>query len=241
MKKLNNNTQRIKFLTGNAMFAALAFVSVLLIKIPGIGGFLSMDFKDVFITIAAMFFGPVSAVVISVIVGVLELTISSTGIYGMIMNILGSVSFSLVASLIYKYKKTLLGAIIGLVCGSAVMVSVMLAANLFITPLYMGISTKDVAMLIPKLLMPFNVVKGILNATLTLMLYKPLTKLFRRFGVRRINEFEAHNEVKTNRGSSNRSAWIFVISILIVAATLYILLKIFGGQVAFMDFLNRKS
>ena len=81
--------EKLKKMTGVAMFAALAYLSMIILRIPDIGGFLTMDFKDVIITISAMFFGPTSAIFISVAVPLLEFaTISGTGVYGLIMNIL---------------------------------------------------------------------------------------------------------------------------------------------------------
>ena len=238
------NTQRIKFITANAMFAALAFVSVLILKIPGIGGFLSMDFKDVIITIAAMFFGPVSALVLSVLVSVLEyLTVSGTGEYGLIMNILGSVAFSFVASLIYKYKKTLFGAILGLISGCVSMVAIMMIANLLVTPLYMGATTADVAAMIPTLLLPFNAVKGTLNAALTLLLYKPMSTILKRFGfVRSFKEPEkTEHSDKTVDAINKRSIAVFVVSLLIITFSLYVIVIVLGGHVSFFDVFKQNS
>ena len=86
--------EKLKKMTGVAMFAALAYLSMIILRIPDIGGFLTMDFKDVIITVSAMFFGPLSAVFISVLVPFLEfMTISGTGVYGLIMNILSILTF----------------------------------------------------------------------------------------------------------------------------------------------------
>ena len=96
-------SDNLKKMTAVAMFAALAYVSVAIIRIPNVGGFLTMDFKDVIITIAGMFFGPIAAIVLSLLVPFIEfLTISGTGPYGLIMNVISSMTFSLVASIVYK-------------------------------------------------------------------------------------------------------------------------------------------
>ena len=175
------NIESLKKMTGVAVFAALAYLSMIVLRIPDIGGFLTMDLKDVIITISAMFFGPLSAVIISVVVPFFEfLTISGTGVYGLIMNILSSLTFSLTASLIYKYKKTIGGAIIGLLSAVFSVTAVMMIANLVITPYYMNMPTSAVAALIPKLLLPFNLTKALFNAAVTLILYKPLTAAMRK-------------------------------------------------------------
>ena len=124
------SVEKLKKMTGVAMFAALAYICVAVLRIPGIGGFLTMDFKDVIITICGMFFGPASAILLAVVVPFIEfLTVSGTGVYGLIMNFLSSFAFAFVASLIYKYKKTLFGAIMGLVSAVLAMTAVMMLAN----------------------------------------------------------------------------------------------------------------
>ena len=67
---------------------------------------MTFDVKDVVISIAAMFFGPVTGIIISVIVPLSEMfTVSDTGPYGFIMNALASLAFVLPVSVVYKYKK----------------------------------------------------------------------------------------------------------------------------------------
>jgi riboflavin transporter FmnP len=163
------------------MFCALAYACTYVIKIPV--GFLTLDVKDSLIILCSLLFGPIYGLTVAVLVPLLELiTISGTGHYGFIMNVLSSVSFSLTASLIYRYKKTLSGAITGLCTGVFAVTSVMMIANLLITPHYIGGTAADVAAMIPKILLPFNLVKAILNAAIVLLLYKPLSKILKRIG-----------------------------------------------------------
>lgn len=177
--KKNISIQRLAII---AMFCALSYASMLVIKIPV--QFLDLDVKDSIIILCGLIFGPVSAVAVSVIVPILQfLTISSTAYYGLIMNILSSLSFSLVASLIYKHKKSFGGAIASLVCGVFTMTAIMMVANLLITPHFMGVPTEAVVGLIPKLILPFNLIKAVLNASIVLLLYKPLSNALKRTGV----------------------------------------------------------
>ena len=80
-----------------AMFCALSFAAVLLGRlIPDVMGFLSYDPKDAVVAIAGFLFGPLYTLAVTVIVSVIEmLTISSTGIYGCIMNIVSTAAFAL--------------------------------------------------------------------------------------------------------------------------------------------------
>ncbi len=172
---------RIKKITATAMLCAIAYVVAVFVKLPV--QFLTLDFKDSLIILCSLLFGPISGISMAVIVPFLEfLTISSTGIYGLIMNVLSSVTVSLTAGLIYRYKKTMVGAVIGLISAVFSVTAVMILANLFITPYYLGTTIKAVAMSIPKLLLPFNFIKAVLNAAIVLLLYKPLSKMLKKLG-----------------------------------------------------------
>ena len=69
-----------------AMLCALAYLVMLVGRIP-IVLFLKYDPKDIVIAIGGFLYGPVSAFVISVVVALVELPISETGIIGCIMNL----------------------------------------------------------------------------------------------------------------------------------------------------------
>ena len=177
MKKQALNLRRLTIM---AMFTALAFASVALVRIP-VMLWLSYEPKDVFLTIGAFILGPIEGVIMTVIVALLELvTISSTGIIGFAMNVFASCLFVCTASLIYHRKRTLTGALFGLVCGALLATGGMLLWNYLITPLYMENTTREqvAGMLIP-LFLPYNLLKTALNGTLTMLLYKSVTSALR--------------------------------------------------------------
>ncbi len=214
----------IKRIAVTAMFCALAYASMLVIKIPV--QFLDLDVKDSIIILCGLLFGPLSAIISSILVPLLQLvTISGTGHYGFIMNVLSSLSFSLVASLIYKYKKGISGALIALASGVSLMVAVMMIANLLITPHYMKVPTETVAALIPKLLLPFNLIKGIFNAAIVLLLYKPLSNIMRRIGATGVSE------KGENTGGVNRrlSIIVFSASLATIALSLAVVFLVLRG------------
>jgi len=176
MSKTKFDTKKI---VGIATFAALAFGVTFVFRIPV--SFLTFDAKDAILTVAAFIYGPLSAVIMSFLTALIEfITISDTGIYGAIMNFISSAAFSFAASLIYKYRRTLTGAIIGLYSAVAVTTGVMIVMNLLITPLYMGVSRTAVVELLPKLLMPFNFAKALMNAAIVMLIYKPIALALRR-------------------------------------------------------------
>ena len=94
--------QRIttRYMAVVAMFTAISFIAVLIGRIiPNVAGFLSYDPKDAVIAIAGFLLGPMASVFITVIVSFIEMiTISSTGPYGMIMNIVSTCAFTVPAA-----------------------------------------------------------------------------------------------------------------------------------------------
>ena len=165
-----------------AMLTALAYVVMYLSKLmPSVNGFLDFDFKDVVLCIGGFVYGPIAALMMIVIVCVLEMvTVSHTDIIGCIMNIVATASFVCTACAIYKRNRTMKGAIIGLASAVVVLVVVMLAWNYFLTPIYQRIPREAVAAMLPTVFLPFNAVKGGLNMTATLLVYKPVVDALRR-------------------------------------------------------------
>lgn len=177
-----NSKVNIHKVVGMAIFSSLAVVVALVCQIiPPIAGFLSLDAKDAVIAIASFVYGPVSAIVISFIAAFVEfLTFSTTGWYGLIMNFASSAVFSFTASLIYRKWRTLNGALISFIAAIAATTSVMLLLNVFVTPLYMKyigvpLGRAGVIDMIPKILLPFNFAKSLMNSALAMLLYKPLS------------------------------------------------------------------
>lgn len=187
-RKQSIDTRR---LVGIAVFSALAFVVALVCQIiPPIAGFLSLDFKDAVIAMASFIYGPISAVIIALIAVLIEfitITINTTGWYGFVMNFISSAVFSLTASLIYRKFKSLNGALVSFVSAVVATTSVMLLLNIFVTPLYMAqigvpLDRGGVIAMIPKVLLPFNLSKALLNSAIAMILYKPVSTAMRRIG-----------------------------------------------------------
>ena len=177
--KVNNN---IKKMTVVAMLCAIAFLVSLIF--PFKVSFLTFDLKDAVIVISALMYGPLAGLVCSIIVPFIEfITTSETGAYGLIMNFLSSASLSVTAGFVYKYRRSFSGAILAMISAVFAVVAVMLLANLFVTPYYMGVERSMVVDLIPSLLLPFNLIKATVNASLTLLIYKPMTAAFGRIGL----------------------------------------------------------
>ena len=172
-----------KKLTTIAMMCALAYIVMFVARIPVVL-FLKYDPKDVVIAIGGFLFGPLTSCVISAVVSLVEMfTVSETGFWGLLMNILSSCSFACTAAFLYKKRHNRKGAVIGLISGVAAMVAVMMLWNYLITPIYMGYPRAAVAELLLPAFLPFNLLKGGLNAAITILLYKPVVTALRKAGL----------------------------------------------------------
>ena len=178
-------TQSTRRLTLMSMLAAIAYVAMLVTRpLPAVAGFLSYDLKDVIVVIAGFVLGPIAAALITLVVSLVEMvTVSSTGPIGLLMNVLATCAFALPPAILYQRNRSLRSAALGLGLGVILMTAMMLAWNYIVTPLYMGVPREVVAgMLLPTFL-PFNLVKGGLNAGITMLIYKPVTTALRRAGL----------------------------------------------------------
>jgi len=167
-----------------AILSAVAYLLVCLIRIPIIPAapFLQYEPKDVVIAICGFLLGPAAALISGILVAFVEFfTISTTGVIGLVMNVLSTCSYACTAAIIYKKKHSLSGAVLGLVFATIAMAAVMLLWNYLITPLYMaGTSRSDIAKMLVPIFLPFNLLKAGLNSALILFLYKPLVTGLRK-------------------------------------------------------------
>ncbi len=178
---MNKQTRK---LTTVGMLCAIAYIAAALVRIPLVL-FLKYEPKDVIITIGGLLFGPLTSFVITFLVSFVQmLTISGTGPLGFLMNVLSSCSFACTAALIYRKKHNFSGLACGLLCGCLMMAVMMLLWNYFIAPVYMGMPREEVAKLLLPAFLPFNIMKGGLNAVITMLLYKPIFLPLRRCQLR---------------------------------------------------------
>lgn len=218
----SSKSQHIRKLTAVSVFCALSYICVFLIRFKV--SFLTFDLKDAIMIIGSMYFGPVAAFAMPAVVSLIEfLTISDTGVYGLIMNFLSSTSICLVSSIIYRFRKNLSGAVIALVTAVAAMTGVMLAANILVTPYYMHVTVADVRGLIPTLLLPFNLIKGIVNASVVMIMYKPFSSALKSAGVISITSPAVN---KDNSKNKRRIVVIIVSAVILVIALLLLFFKL---------------
>ena len=210
---------KLKKISVTAILCAVAYLCMFLFRFKV--SFLTFDFKDAVFAVIAFLYGPVYGILSAFVVALVEfVSVSDTGIYGFIMNFLSSGVFALVCGLFYKYKRTLSGAISGSIVAVFSMTAVMLVANIFITPFYMGVDRSVVISMLTTLLLPFNLVKGIINAAITMIIYKPVTGVFKKMGLM----------AKNNAPADKKSfLWLsLAAAVIIVLATVFIVFVLNG-------------
>ncbi len=168
-----------------AKMAMLVAISLLLVNIhfpifPPIA-FMEYDPADIPILIGTFAFGPAAGILITVVTALLQgFTVSAaSGLYGILMHIIATGTYVLVAGFIYKFHKGKKSAVIALIAGTLAMTAIMVPANLTITPYFMGVPVDAVTALLP-FIIAFNLIKAGVNGLITFLVYKRVSKFLHR-------------------------------------------------------------
>ncbi len=156
-----------------AIGVLLAFVEFPLL--PG-ATWLKYDASAMPAMVCGFAYGPVAGLAVG-IVGAIAHGILTADFSGAVMNIIVVVGFVAPAALVYKKTRTFVGAIIGLVISVIIATAAAVLGNLVITPLWLGVPLSSVVAMIVPILIPFNLLKGIVNAVLTMVVYKSISNL----------------------------------------------------------------
>ena len=186
-------------LTVAAMLSAVAFI-LMFIEFPVpmlIPAFIKMDFSDLPALLGAFALGPVYGVIISFMKNLLHIVIkgTSTACVGELSNFILGAIFSAVAGYIYKHHKSRKTAIIGAVAGAVAMGVLSVPSNYFVVyPAYVQFyhmpleailgmyqailpSADSLIKCLILFNLPFTLVKGLLDAVLCMLIYKPLSPI----------------------------------------------------------------
>lgn len=189
-------TKRTRALTGTAMLAAVATILMYMeFPIPIMPGFIKMDISELPALIASFAYGPLSGIAVCLIKNLIKLPSTSTAAVGELFNFVMGALFVGVAGIVYKKNKTRKGAIIGAVAGALIMALVSLPYNYFVVypayvvmyhlPLeaiigmYQAINPNVNGLLacLVTFNVPFTFVKGMVDALLCFLIYKPLSPI----------------------------------------------------------------
>ena len=183
------------------MLSGLAVV-LMLFEIPlwFAPGFYKMDLSEVVVAIGAFSMGPVAGIIIEAIKVLLNLVINGTitGGVGELANFVIGCCFIVPAALLYRHKKNLKNAILGLCLGTVLMAACGGLVNAYILlPAYCAAfgwpmeqiismgnavngSITNLTTFIFWAVVPFNLVKGIVSSALTLLLYKRVSPILHK-------------------------------------------------------------
>lgn len=180
---MNSKTERrvglsnVKTLTSLAMFAALAYALMVVGRFP-IVLFLKYDPKDFVLVICSFMFGIIPATIVTVIVSIIEMvTVSDTGMIGLLMNVVATLAFLIPASYFFYRSKSVKNVVVGLIASTLLMTVVMLLWNWVVTPFYMHVPRSEVVKLLVPAILPFNLIKGFLNSALIAIFYSRILKI----------------------------------------------------------------
>lgn len=173
----NSNRWNTRQLVTMALMCAIAslFSFVQIPLIPGVS-FLTYDPSLMPAMVCGFAFGPGAGIAVGSIAAVIHGLILGEWV-GSLMNIFATAFFVLPAALLYRRMHTLKGAIAGLVISVITATAGAILVNLTIGVwFYYGSADVIIPLILPALL-PFNLVKTILNALLTLVVYKAVSNL----------------------------------------------------------------
>ncbi len=210
----------VRTIACTGMLCAVAYVVMYLSKTifagMAVAGFLKFDLKDVVIAIGGFIFGPLNVLCVSAIVSLIEMiTVSSTGPWGLLMNIISTCSFLCPAAYLYKKRRSFQWAVLGLCIGGVFMTATMMLWNYLVTPIYQGMPRAAIAEMLVPVFLPFNLTKGLMNGALTMFLYKPVVVALRR--ARLVPE-----STGTEQSSKSRNIAISVVALFLAATAVFL-------------------
>ncbi len=173
----NTNVWSTKQLVTMALMCAigviLSFVEFPLL--PGVT-WLKFDASNMPAMVSGFAFGPGAGVAVGIVTAIIH-GLLMADFTGALMNVLTVTCFVLPAAFVYKKKRTYPAAIGGLVLSIIAATIGAIVGNLIVTPMWLGVPLDAVIAMIIPILIPFNLIKGGLNAVLTLIIYKAISNL----------------------------------------------------------------
>ena len=177
MPQKNTNVWSTKQMVTMALMCAigviLSFVEFPLL--PGVT-WLKFDASNMPAMVVGFGFGPGAGVAVGIVIAIIH-GLLMADFTGALMNILTVTCFVLPAAIMYSKKRTYPIAIAGLVLSIIAATIGAIVGNLIVTPMWLGVPLDAVIAMIIPILIPFNLVKGLINAVLTLIIYKSISNL----------------------------------------------------------------
>lgn len=174
--KNTNRWPTRQLVTMALMCAIAALFSFVQIPILPAAPFLTYDPSLMPAMVCGFAFGPGAGFAVGAVAAVIHGLILGEWV-GSLMNICATLFFVVPAALIYRKKHTLQGAIAGLIVGVVTATLGGVVANLTIGVAFWYGTPDAIMPLILPAVVPFNLIKTVLNSLLTLIVYKAISNL----------------------------------------------------------------
>lgn len=156
-----------------AIGVLLSFIEFPLL--PGVP-WLKFDASNMPALVAGFAFNPGAGVAVGILTAIIH-GLLLADFTGALVNVVVVTCFVLPAAILYKKKRTYPVAIGGMVLSVIAATLAAIVMNLIVTPAWLGVPFDAVVAMVLPILLPFNLLKGLLNAVLTLIIYKSISNL----------------------------------------------------------------
>ena len=190
--------KNVREIAASAIFGSIGFILMLLeFPLPIIPSFIKFDFSEIPAIIMSFAFGPLWGVLVCLIKNLLHLFVTTSLGVGELSNFILGAIFVWTAGFCYKKNKTRKGALIGSVFGALTMAVISIFTNyLFVYPAFSviyGLPMNAILGMYKAILptvdglfealvifnLPFNFVKGILDAAFCFVVYKKISPILK--------------------------------------------------------------
>ena len=189
----------IKSLAVVAIMGAIGFI-LMVLEFPMpflIPPFIKFDFSELPAIITAFALGPIHGIIVCLIKNLLHLFVTTSAGVGELSNFILGAIFVGTAGIIYRYKKTRSGALIGSIVGALLMAVISVVSNYFVVyPAYVtlyGMPMEAIIGMYKALLpasdtllksllifnLPFTFAKGMIDAVICFAVYKKLSPILK--------------------------------------------------------------
>ena len=189
----------IKSLAVVAIMGAIGFI-LMVLEFPMpflIPPFIKFDFSELPAIITAFALGPIQGIIVCLIKNLLHLFVTTSAGVGELSNFILGAIFVGTAGIIYRYKKTRSGALIGSIVGALLMSVISVVSNYFVVyPAYVtlyGMPMEAIIGMYKALLpasdtllksllifnLPFTFAKGMIDALICFVVYKKLSPILK--------------------------------------------------------------
>lgn len=189
---------KVKYIAKVAVLSAIAMlISKLEVPLWFAPEFYKLDFSAVFALLGSFSLGPVAGILITILKNLLKIGIfgTTTSFVGELADVVVLVLLCVPAAIIYKRRKNIKTAVVGMIVGIVLMTVGACIFNYFVLiPFFAKLFGMDVdaivsmgsalngnvtslRSLIVFITAPFNLFKGFVNAAVTFLLYKRVSKI----------------------------------------------------------------